>query len=65
MYKHSNANPVPLLKKRKEKDDKDSVKQYIRKRNLILELLAQEVCKHSYIVREVAGILIASFSLSD
>ena len=46
MYKHSNSNPVPLLKKRKEKDEKDSVKQYIRKRNLILELLAQEVHRH-------------------
>lgn len=42
MYRQKD-NPLPLLKKRKDNFDKDNVKEYIRKRNLILELLAQEV----------------------
>jgi len=42
MYRQKD-NPLPLLKKRKEKYEMDNVKEYIRKRNLILELLAQEV----------------------
>jgi phosphatidylinositol 4-kinase len=42
MYRQKD-NPLPLLKKRKEKFELDTVKEYIRKRNLILELLAQEV----------------------
>lgn len=41
--KQQQSSTLPLLKKRKEKYEKDTVKEYIRKRNLILELLAQEI----------------------
>jgi phosphatidylinositol 4-kinase len=43
MYRKQQSNTLPLLKKRKEKYEKDTMKEYIKKRNLILELLAQEV----------------------
>jgi hypothetical protein len=49
MYRQKD-NPLPLLKKRKDNFDKDNVKEYIRKRNLILELLAQEVIIVSVII---------------
>jgi hypothetical protein len=39
----TSTNTMPLYKKRHEKIEKDTIKEYTRKRNLILELLAQEV----------------------
>ena len=46
------TNTLPLYKKRHEKIEKDTIKEYTRKRNLIVELLAQEVRFRKIIVSD-------------
>jgi len=43
MYRQPSTLAFPYMKKQKEYMEKDTVKEYMKKRTLILELLAQEV----------------------